>query len=253
MSRQAMEMALDCLLYYNRREAYPRPESPTSKTIEALRAALVEAGADQSELQFLREANEAFAKRQEWWTDRMFELEQERDKLAAALAEPIPWKQAIDDGLVTIESTTDSFETPRKALDALIDWHVSVAIDPRVSSEAQALIDRGRAEAQADAEPVAWMIHDSAALGRTIWLTSDPKDAEESLDAGCRVRPLVFQEFRRESAESAKAELSDEELLGAIARGWFVPENKGKELNTDVAMAIANEVRAVLRAAGGEG
>lgn len=42
MSRQAMEMALDCLLYYNRREAYPRPESPTSKTIKALRDALAE-------------------------------------------------------------------------------------------------------------------------------------------------------------------------------------------------------------------
>lgn len=40
--KQAMEMALDCLLYYNRREAYPRPESPTNKTINALRAALAE-------------------------------------------------------------------------------------------------------------------------------------------------------------------------------------------------------------------
>ncbi len=31
----------------------------------------------------LREANERFGKRQAWWTDRMFELEQERDALRA--------------------------------------------------------------------------------------------------------------------------------------------------------------------------
>lgn len=47
--REAAEMALDCLLYYNRREAYPRPESPTSKTIKALRAALAEAEAPKAE------------------------------------------------------------------------------------------------------------------------------------------------------------------------------------------------------------
>lgn len=48
-------------------------------------------------------------------------------------------------------------------------------------------------------------------------------------------------------------ELSDEELLGAIARGWCSPENSSKEMDTTLAMAISNEVRAVLRAAGGEG
>lgn len=33
----------------------------------------------------LREANEAFGKRQEWWSDRMFALEQQRDALLEAL------------------------------------------------------------------------------------------------------------------------------------------------------------------------
>lgn len=54
------------------------------------------------------------------------------------------WKQAIDDELVTIESTADSYPSAKDALKALIDWHVSVALDPRVSSDAQALIDQGR-------------------------------------------------------------------------------------------------------------
>lgn len=99
------------------------------------------------------------------------------EALRAALAEaepnPNPWKQAIDDMLVAVESTADSFETPRKALDALIDWHVSVALDPAVSSDAQALIDRGRAE------PVTW--RDQAA----DWLRRKASEAEpESATTG---------------------------------------------------------------------
>jgi hypothetical protein len=38
-----------------------------------------------AENEALREANEAFGKRQEWWTERMFVLEQQRDALLEAL------------------------------------------------------------------------------------------------------------------------------------------------------------------------
>jgi hypothetical protein len=38
-----------------------------------------------AELRRLHEANEAFGKRQEWWNERMFVLEQQRDALLAAL------------------------------------------------------------------------------------------------------------------------------------------------------------------------
>jgi hypothetical protein len=38
-----------------------------------------------AENEALREANEAFGKRQEWWTERMFGLEQQRDALLEAL------------------------------------------------------------------------------------------------------------------------------------------------------------------------
>lgn len=38
-----------------------------------------------AELRQLHEANEAFGKRQEWWNERMFVLEQQRDALITAL------------------------------------------------------------------------------------------------------------------------------------------------------------------------
>lgn len=42
-----------------------------------------------------------------------------------------PWKEAIDNQLVLMESTADSFDTPEAAINALLDWHVAVASDPR--------------------------------------------------------------------------------------------------------------------------
>ena len=43
----------------------------------------------------LRQANEAFGKRQEWWNERMFELEQQRDELLEQLSEIV---EMIDPG-----------------------------------------------------------------------------------------------------------------------------------------------------------
>ena len=39
----------------------------------------------EDELRRLHEANEAFGKRQEWWNERMFALEKQRDELLNAL------------------------------------------------------------------------------------------------------------------------------------------------------------------------
>jgi hypothetical protein len=58
-----------------------------------------------------------------------------------------PWKAAVIDGLVVSHCYQLKHETdPRKALDDLISWHVMVALDPSVSSDAVKLLD---AEAQA--------------------------------------------------------------------------------------------------------
>ena len=66
-----------------------------------------------------------------------------------------PWREAIDAELVCLHlGTVDSFTDAGAALNALINWHVQVALDPEVSSDAQALVDRGATQPQA--EPVAW-------------------------------------------------------------------------------------------------
>lgn len=48
------------------------------------------------ELRRLHEANEAFGKRQEWWNERMFVLEQQRDALLEALKAAEPYLRHAD-------------------------------------------------------------------------------------------------------------------------------------------------------------
>ncbi len=47
------------------------------------------------------------------------------------------WLQAIDEALVTTHlgtaETSDSYDTAKRKLGELIDWHVAVATDPRVN------------------------------------------------------------------------------------------------------------------------
>lgn len=64
-------------------------------------------------------------------------------------AVPNPWRDAIDAALVCLHlGTADSFPDANEALNALISWHVATALDPTVSSDAQALVDRGAAMAE---------------------------------------------------------------------------------------------------------
>lgn len=59
-----------------------------------------------------------------------------------------PWRDAVEDQLVVAHILNETHSDPRKAVSDAIDWNVQVALDPQVSSDAQALIDRGRALAQ---------------------------------------------------------------------------------------------------------
>ena len=66
----------------------------------------------------------------------------------AALAHPPrnEWREAVHDELVTTWTlSAENKDDPRKALQDIINWHVSVSLDPAVSSDAQALIERGKA------------------------------------------------------------------------------------------------------------
>ena len=77
-----------------------------------------------------------------------FESKRQASKSLAAN----PWRDAIDSGLVCAHiGTVESFPTAQEALDLLISWHIATALDPEVSSDAQALVDR---VAAAVAEPL---------------------------------------------------------------------------------------------------
>jgi hypothetical protein len=84
-----------------------------------------------------------------------WELLDERDRLRQQ-AEAM--RDAIDNEMVTAHiGVFDLGDDPRKALHKIISWHVMVALDPSVSSSARELIERGRAEAGADAENYRWI------------------------------------------------------------------------------------------------
>jgi hypothetical protein len=61
---------------------------------------------------------------------------------------PNPWQEAVTDELVCLHIYQAKHDTdPRGALKDAINYHVEIALDPQVSSDAQALIDRGHAQA----------------------------------------------------------------------------------------------------------
>ena len=56
-----------------------------------------------------------------------------------------PWREAVDDMLVTCHEVAG--DDPRESINRLINWHVTISLDPAVSSAAQELIVRGKEEA----------------------------------------------------------------------------------------------------------
>lgn len=97
---------------------------------------------------------------------------------AARIAE---LEAAVDRELAGMEMTLTNFQSPTVALRTAINWHVAVALDPAVSSDAQALIDRGAAlEARQVPEACAWMWETSA--GHKGVYTQDP--ASVGIDMG---------------------------------------------------------------------
>ncbi len=67
-----------------------------------------------AENEALREANEAFGKRQEWWNEKMFAIEQQRDAMLEALKEIV----AAADGKGW-EQLDPSFKKARAAIKAV--------------------------------------------------------------------------------------------------------------------------------------
>ena len=63
--------------------------------------------------------------------------------------QPETFEEAVREGLIAacIYDPATHDNDPLKAVSDLIGWNVTIALDPQVSSDAQALIDRGKAEA----------------------------------------------------------------------------------------------------------
>ena len=78
------------------------------------------------------------------------------DACATVQRERDAWKGALIDELIVAHIYTKEHEyDPKKALADAITWNVRVAMDPAASSDAAALIDRGRQEVLRDAVELA--------------------------------------------------------------------------------------------------
>lgn len=64
--------------------------------------------------------------------------------------DPLKWydwyRELINESIVCWTYTKEHEENPRKCLQDVIQWNMQVALDPAVSADARALIERGRAE-----------------------------------------------------------------------------------------------------------
>jgi len=90
-------------------------------------------------------------------------------KQALAQQEPNPWADAVIDQLVVHHIYQSVHDTePRKAIYDLLCMNQSIALDPQVSSDAQALIDRGRKEAQQE-QPASVDAYVGAREDAAIW------------------------------------------------------------------------------------
>lgn len=69
-------------------------------------------------------------------------LASQAEKHAAELAKLRQWRDVADDMLTVLHEVAS--DDPRESIDRLINWHVQVALDPAVSSDAAALVEVGR-------------------------------------------------------------------------------------------------------------
>ena len=115
----------------------------------------------------LREANEKFGQRQEWWNERMFVLESQRDALREALQDlydeqegpPLvrrqkQWQAAIDKARAALAEPTGK---------------EGLQVPAEITALRSALADGDKV---APTEPVAWMDPQSGEVCRANWLES---------------------------------------------------------------------------------
>lgn len=110
------------------------------------------------------------------------------------ISDPVEsFRDAVIDALINIHSYTTEHDTdPRKAIADLIEIETNIALDPAVSSDARALINRGRKEAE----------QENARLREAIYLEIEEM-ARNWNDAPDVVRSALVIVARRVREESA--------------------------------------------------
>jgi LPS O-antigen subunit length determinant protein (WzzB/FepE family) len=85
--------------------------------------------------------------------DGMVGMAAHAEQLERELAAAKAWKDAVIEKLaITWAITSENENCPQKAIDDLVASQVAIALDPAVSSDAAALIERGRQEMRAEVE-----------------------------------------------------------------------------------------------------
>lgn len=186
-----------------------------------------------------------------------------------------PWHEAVIDEAATLFVSEDG--TPREVLKRVIAANVQIALDPAVSSEAQALIDRGAALSGAAPAPQPELggLHarlsaladelerelDSGAKWTKAQHTCDSvsgalRDAARevaSLEDSARHLVAALREEVEASPFDPQPNLTDEQVDrmlsapipgGSQARDWFLPHEAAKGLAN-----VRNVVRAMVRSA----
>lgn len=83
---------------------------------------------------------------------RLTELLAADKREAEVHTEAMRWREAIINELVIAHIySKEHDDNPRKAIQDAISWNCAVALDPTVSSDAQALVEKGRAGMEKDA------------------------------------------------------------------------------------------------------
>lgn len=160
-----------------------------------------------------------------------------------AVPEPNPWREAIDAELVCLHlGTADSFTSAKDALNALIDWHTTVAFDPEVSSYAQALIDKGAAKARA-AQAATRAIAAEQAEDTGLWFVATTVTEAHLQTALRRLTAAVEGE-----TPVARTPLTDEQIIDTFRDSFLICGDPLGKNNLTIAFARAIEAAHGVRA-----
>lgn len=152
-------------------------------------------------------------------------------------AQPSPWWLAVDTALLDagLDCTAGEQDDAQACVRRLIEWTLTVALDPAVSAEAQALIDRGRAQAAQPAEPMT-KVDRFLAMVR-VWVERDGGDMDAALAWMHGAAP-------RKPMTDAEPVAEAQKVLDEFAE-FVTTHNKEKPVPWPIAELFIRKMRAV--------